>query len=340
MEVPALPPGPSPASTHPVTRLPNGSYLVQATYAATFSTWLGDLVDAPLKACAGTKVLDSVTKHCQSPPITVEPPVGIGKRPGAKRQARRPNDRKQLTQAGREALARQTNPHKKGVLWSGSVVWRLEYRCVGTTLCDEAPLHLRGSDRDGCACAVRVVYTATIEQVSRGLVEICVTGVNGASDAPPGGSLHSQHSPWDPAKLASGHAAELPSKQTAAKRAADALLKTQAQVIKQQRTMSAAQRSSGDASDGSPSGGTSRGADAAETGAAAVETSSAAELQARAVGQQAALRHAKINAKPRFSRQCEPPHQLSAVANVRECARVSTHLGRSTSRACRCSAGR
>ena len=73
MEVPALPPGPSPASTHPVTRLPNGSYLVQATYAATFSTWLGDLVDAPLKACAGTKVLDSVTKHCQSPPITVEP---------------------------------------------------------------------------------------------------------------------------------------------------------------------------------------------------------------------------------------------------------------------------
>ena len=152
MEVPALPPGPSPASAHPVTRLPNGSYLVQATYAATFSTWLGDLVDAPLKACAGTKVLDSVTKHCQSPPITVEPPVGIGKRPGAKRQARRPNDRKQLTQAGREALARQTNPNKKGVLWSGSVVWRLEYRCVGTALCDEAPLHLRGSARDGCAC--------------------------------------------------------------------------------------------------------------------------------------------------------------------------------------------
>ena len=101
-----------------------------------------------------------------------------------------------------------------------------------------APPSRRGSR---CACAVRVVYTATIEQVSRGLVEICVTGVNGASDAPPGGSLHSQHSPWDPAKLASGHAAELPSKQTAAKRAADALLKTQAQVIKQQRTMSAAQ---------------------------------------------------------------------------------------------------
>ena len=118
--------------------------------------------------------------------------------------------------------------------------------------------------------------------------------------------MHSQHSPWDPAKLASDHAAGLPAKQTTAKRAADALLKTQAQVIKQQRTMAAAQRSSGDASDssdGSPSANTSRGAGAAETGAATVETSTAEELQARAVGQQAALRHAKINAKPRFSRQ-------------------------------------
>ena len=60
MEVAAPPPAPSPASTHPVTRLPNGSYLVQATYAATFSTWLGDLVDAPLKACAGCP---SVGRH-------------------------------------------------------------------------------------------------------------------------------------------------------------------------------------------------------------------------------------------------------------------------------------
>ena len=124
MEAPPPPPAPSPTAAMSHERLPDGSYLVPAAYALTFWTWLGDLVGAPLKPCMGTKVLDTASKG-PDPPIATAPPEGIGAKLGAKLKARRPNDRKWLTEAGRDALARRTNPHKKGVLWSGSVVWRL-----------------------------------------------------------------------------------------------------------------------------------------------------------------------------------------------------------------------
>ena len=193
--------------------------------------WVADLNGAPLKSCSGTKVLDSATKGCSSPPILVKPPEGIGAKFGAKRKARRPNDRKQLTQAGREALARTSKPKETGLLWRDSVVWELVYRCGGTALCDVAPPHMCGAARDTVTCAVKLVYRATIAHVSQGVIHFRVTGVDGATEAPTGGSLHSKLTPWDPAKLASDRAAELPAKQSAAKRAAEDLLQTQAALI-------------------------------------------------------------------------------------------------------------
>ena len=112
----------SPPALQPLQKLSNGWYCVPEAHGQEVWGWVADLNGAPLKSCSGTKVLDSATKGCSSPPILVKPPEGIGAKFGAKRKARRPNDRKQLTQAGREALARTSKPKETGLLWRDSVV--------------------------------------------------------------------------------------------------------------------------------------------------------------------------------------------------------------------------
>ena len=174
----------TPAPAHPpLQKLPGGWCCVSEADGQAIWGWIADLNGAPLKPCVGTKVLDSESKACSNPPILVQPPVGVGAKLGAKLKARRPNDRKQLTQAGREALARTTKPKEKGLLWRESVVWELVYRCGGTALCDVAPPYMCGAARDGVMCAVKLVYRATIQQVSQGVIHFRVTGVDGATEA-------------------------------------------------------------------------------------------------------------------------------------------------------------
>jgi hypothetical protein len=96
----------TPAPAHPpLQKLPGGWYCVSEADGQAIWGWITDLNGAPLKPCSGTKILDSVTKGCSNPPILVTPPVGVGAKLGAKLKARRPNDRKQLTQAGGDAEA-------------------------------------------------------------------------------------------------------------------------------------------------------------------------------------------------------------------------------------------
>ena len=71
-------------------------------------------------------------------------------------------------------------------------VWKLLFQCSGTEMCDT-----RTDACHGCTCCVRVVFSATIQQVATGTVQIVVTGC-----APSGsGSLHSLTIQWDPGRL-------------------------------------------------------------------------------------------------------------------------------------------
>ena len=97
-----------------------------------------------------------------------------GARLGAVRKSRLPHDRKTLTDHGRQALQRTNRSMAaKGELWRGSKVWQLVYNCAGTSLCDVPQV-----SRRGCKCDVRVVFSATIEQVSEGKILATVTGVS------------------------------------------------------------------------------------------------------------------------------------------------------------------
>ena len=93
------------------------------------------LVGAPLKNCKAL-VLDTnrgANKHtgARLAHITVAPPLGKVPRVEAKRKTRLPNDQKKLNDAGLAALQRTKASNKTGVLWKGSNVWRLEFRCRG-----------------------------------------------------------------------------------------------------------------------------------------------------------------------------------------------------------------
>ena len=158
--------------------------------------------------------------------ITVAPPLGIGARPHAKRKTRRPHDRKELTQLGREALQRDQPTRKKGEGWKGTVVWLLEYQCRGTSLCDRAS---KPNNR-GCACDVRVIYSATVEQVAKQLVQIRVIGVGGSV------SLHSRTKRWDPARLRAERSAQQPALHAAVQEAERAARTARAEAIVEQRS--------------------------------------------------------------------------------------------------------
>lgn len=95
---------------------------------------------------------------------------------GAVRKSRLTHDRKTLTDHGRQALQRTNRSMAaKGELWRGSKVhvWQLVYNCAGTSLCDVPEV-----SRRGCKCDVRVVLSATVEQVSEGKILGTVTGVS------------------------------------------------------------------------------------------------------------------------------------------------------------------
>ena len=149
---------------------PDGSFLRREADAQKFQEYCDGLGEE----CPLVPTRNTVKDKGKEALITVAPPLGIGARPHARRKARRPHDRKELTQLGREAL--QRDAPKKGEAWKGTVVCKLEYQCRGTPLCDPAS---KAAHRD-CRCDVRVVYSAMVEQVAKELVRIYVTGVGGA----------------------------------------------------------------------------------------------------------------------------------------------------------------
>ena len=195
--------------------------------AHLFLEQFADLVGAPLKRVF-TYVLDADKKReGRVAHITVTPPPDRFARIDATRQTRRPNDRKRLNAAGQVALLRERASGTKGDLWKMSKVWIMEYRCSGTWLCDVLAVQ-----KHGCNCAVRVLFSATVEQVSKQLVQIQVMGCDLGGAA---GSLHSKLSSWDPELLRRRTAREAPAWRAAVKIQASAVDKLRQQIISQQR---------------------------------------------------------------------------------------------------------
>ena len=109
---------------------PDGSFLRREADAQKFQ----DYCDGLGEECPLVPTRNTVKDKGKEALITVAPPLGIGARPHARRKTRRPHDRKELTQLGREALQRDKPTRKKGEGWKGTVVWLLEYQCDGTSL--------------------------------------------------------------------------------------------------------------------------------------------------------------------------------------------------------------
>ena len=68
----------------------------------------------------------------------------------------------------------------------------MSFQCSGTAMCDESVTVGRV-----CKCAVRVVYTASIQQVADGIVRIAISGCVGDNQNVE--VRHSSTIPWDPA---------------------------------------------------------------------------------------------------------------------------------------------
>ena len=214
--------------------------------------------------------------------ITVAPPLGISAPPHAKRKTRRPHDRKELTQLGRQALQRDKPTRKKGDGWKDTVVWLLEYQCRGTSLCDRAS---KPNNR-GCACDVRVIYSATVEQVAKQLVQIRVIGVGSAGAI----SLHSRTVRWDPARLRAERSAQQPALHAAVQAAEQAARTARAEAIVEQQSAA----SSAAAASPSPA---SAGALASSASAGSANMPVDAPAQARATEADEILRARKREAQ-------------------------------------------
>ena len=223
---------PCPALPAPVTLLPrpapqaqpDGSFVYREADALKFQEYYDGLGEE----CPLVPTRNSVKDKGKEALITVVPPIGITARPHAKQKARRPHDRKRLTLLGREALQRSSPTRKKGEAWKGTVVWKLEYQCRGTSLCDPAS---KLAHR-GCRCDVRLVYSATVEQVAKELVRIDVTGVGGAAPV----SLHSRTMRWDPARLRAERSAQQPALHAAVQEAERSARSARAEAIVEQRS--------------------------------------------------------------------------------------------------------
>ena len=267
-----------PTSTTAPTQL-NGTFLRREADAQKFQEYCDGLGEE----CPLMPTRNSVKDKGKEALITVAPPLGIGARPHAQRKARRPHDRKELTQLGREAL--QRDAPKKGEAWKGTVVWKLEYQCRGTSLCDPAS---KLAHR-GCRCDVRLVYSATVEQVAKELVRIDVTGVGGAAPV----SLHSRTMRWDPARLRAERSAQQPALHAAVQEAERSARSARAEAIVEQRSTatSTAAATPSPASDGAL-------ADSESAGSADVPVD--APAQARAAEADAILRVRKREAQRSF----------------------------------------
>ena len=258
---------------------PDGSFLRREADAQKFQEYCDGLGEE----CPLVPTRNTVKDKGKDALITVAPPLGIGARPHAQRKTRRPHDRKELTQLGREAL--QRDAPKKGLAWKGTVVWKLEYQCRGTSLCDPAS---KLAHR-GCRCDVRLVYSATVEQVAKELVRIDVTGVGGAAPV----SLHSRTMRWDPARLRAERSAQQPALHAAVQEAERSARSARAEAIVEQRSAasSTAAATPSPASDGAL-------ADSESAGSADVPVD--APAQARAAEADEILRVRKREAQRSF----------------------------------------
>ena len=254
----------------------NGTFLRREADAQKFQEYCDGLGEE----CPLMPTRNSVKDKGKEALITVAPPLGIGARPHAKRKTRRPHDRKELTQLGREALQRDKPTRKKGEGWKGTVVWLLEYQCDGTSLCDRPTT----SGYRGCKCAVRVIYSATVEQVAKQLVQIRVIGVGGSV------SLHSRTMRWDPARLRAERSARQPALHAAVQEAERAARTTRAEAIAEQRSAA----SSAAAASPSPA---SAGALASSASAGSANMPVDAPAQARATEADGILRARKREAQ-------------------------------------------
>ena len=90
-------------------------------------------------------------------------------RGGGHKKERRLNDRKTLNAAGLLALQRHGSRRKEGTAARDTVVWRLEFRCCGTPMCQAA---------NGRPCPVTAVFEATVADIEAKFVTVTVTGVH------------------------------------------------------------------------------------------------------------------------------------------------------------------
>jgi len=202
------------------------SFVYAECDAHLFQTQFEDAVGAPLKMVR-SYVLDKLKKsEGRAAHISIEPPLDRSARIGAAKKTRRINDRKQLNETGLAALARLSRTRQTGVLWKGTKVWELEFRCTGTALCDAPPVL-----KCGCSCTMKVLAYATVQDVSNGEVVIEVSGC----DPTVSGSLHSATRRWETGlqqRLAKQHA---PTWLAIAKRESAGVDLLRQQIIAQQR---------------------------------------------------------------------------------------------------------
>ena len=136
----------------------SATYVFRECDAAAFKGPRGELVGAPMKV-VGSYILDHQVKNdsgqvTREAYIEVLPPRNLPFVPAAKQKMRRFNDRKTLTELGRQALARPGGT-KKGMPGAASVVFRIETKCSGTCLCD-TPASIRAEFRSGTRSGTRL----------------------------------------------------------------------------------------------------------------------------------------------------------------------------------------
>ena len=215
----------------PIQWLSACSGLVQSRDAMDFlEVGHQDLVSAPLKSVK-TFVLDSDTKALIAH-IKTMPRRGLPMTASARRTTRRPNDILQLNDIGEGALLRKHRSQcKRGELWAESVVFKLEYGCTGTKWCDSS-----ARVRRGCSCDLRLVFSATIEQVSKGQVHVQFCGPRGKVR---GASWHSSKTEWQPHALHAQREHDRERWGDIARSANNTLLNMQAQLITVRREQQA-----------------------------------------------------------------------------------------------------
>ena len=141
-------------------------YRVREVDALAFWQELPDFIRVPWKR--RTALVDDGLHGA----LTVQPPLCLvvdRSRGGGHKKERRLNDRKTLNAAGLLALQRHGSRRKEGTAARDTVVWRLEFRCCGTPMCQAA---------NGRPCPVTAVFEATVADIEAKFVTVTVTGVH------------------------------------------------------------------------------------------------------------------------------------------------------------------